>query len=370
MRLRIAALALASLGLAQTASAADGDWPQLGYTAHGLRENTHESVLTRKTVPRLVLKWSQPIAIGNSSPVVANGMLYVGALDGSLHAFDAASGAPAWSYKTGFRIDASPAVADGVVYIGSDDGRLYALDAETGALKWSTIMEASVTSSPTVAHGTVFVGTTGGKLFALNAKTGIVRWQASQPDLQPISTPAVAHGLVYAADTSSALYAYDEKTGKAVWASFLNFQTNQFTGAPAVDADNVYVVSGDGIYAADARIGGRVWASGTGVAQSSIAVAKGHIYLGTIDHTLWRYDTASGALVYDKLEGNAIQSTPAIANGVVYIGMDDGTIDAYEAATGTSLWSAQIGGQVISSPTVSNGMLYAGGTMLNAYGLP
>ena len=149
------------------------------------------------------------------------------------------------------------------------------------------------------------------------------------------------------------------------------FQTNQFTGAPAVDADNVYVVSGYGLYAVDAASGGPVWASGTGVAQSSIAVAKGHIYLGTIDHTLWRFDTASGALGYDKQVGNAVQSTPAIANGVVYIGLDDGTIDAYDAATGAPLWSAPIGGNlVVSAPTVSNGMLYAGGTTLNAYGLP
>ena len=41
-----------------------------------------------------------------------------------------------WSYRTGYSVESSPAVANGVVYVGS--GRnLYALNASTGAKLWS-----------------------------------------------------------------------------------------------------------------------------------------------------------------------------------------------------------------------------------------
>ena len=34
-------------------------------------------------------------------------------------------------------MESSPAVANGVVYVGSDDGNVYALNASTGAKLWS-----------------------------------------------------------------------------------------------------------------------------------------------------------------------------------------------------------------------------------------
>jgi glucose dehydrogenase len=42
-----------------------------------------------------------------------------------------------WSYTTGGKVYSSPAVANGVVYVGSIDGNVYALNASTGALLWS-----------------------------------------------------------------------------------------------------------------------------------------------------------------------------------------------------------------------------------------
>ena len=57
--------------------------------------------------------------------------------DGNVHALNASTGAMLWSYTTGSTIESSPAVANGVVYIGSDDGNVYALNASTGALLWS-----------------------------------------------------------------------------------------------------------------------------------------------------------------------------------------------------------------------------------------
>jgi outer membrane protein assembly factor BamB len=54
-------------------------------------------------------------------------------MNGKVYALKAATGAKLWSYSTRLVVDSSPAVANGVVYIGSEDDNLYALNASTGA---------------------------------------------------------------------------------------------------------------------------------------------------------------------------------------------------------------------------------------------
>jgi outer membrane protein assembly factor BamB len=49
----------------------------------------------------------------------------VGSNDGSLYALNAATGAKLWSYNTGNDIESSPVVADGAVYVISANGTLY-----------------------------------------------------------------------------------------------------------------------------------------------------------------------------------------------------------------------------------------------------
>jgi outer membrane protein assembly factor BamB len=53
----------------------------------------------------------------DSSPAVANGVVYIGSYDYYIYALNAATGAKLWSFDTGNNgyIDAPAAIADGVV---------------------------------------------------------------------------------------------------------------------------------------------------------------------------------------------------------------------------------------------------------------
>ena len=95
-------------------------------------------------------------------------MVYIGASDHNLHAFDAVSGAVRWTAPMGadFVNYSSPAVANGVVYIGSSDHDVYAFDASTGARLWTAASSDWVVSSPTVADGVVYVATLDHLLYA------------------------------------------------------------------------------------------------------------------------------------------------------------------------------------------------------------
>lgn len=122
-----------------------------------------------------------------SSPAIANGTVYVGSFDRKLYAFDAAgstncSGSPGsaksctplWTATTGGEIESSPAVANGVVYVGSDDGSVYAYDA-AGATNctagdcsplWSVSTTGPIASSPAVANGRVYFGSGNTNIYA------------------------------------------------------------------------------------------------------------------------------------------------------------------------------------------------------------
>jgi outer membrane protein assembly factor BamB len=70
-------------------------------------------------VSSLIQDWSfaNPKLGYVSSPVVANGMVYVGTVNGTLYALDAVTGVLKWRYTTG--ISSSPAVVNGMVYFSS-----------------------------------------------------------------------------------------------------------------------------------------------------------------------------------------------------------------------------------------------------------
>jgi outer membrane protein assembly factor BamB len=63
-------------------------------------------------------------------------------------------------------VESSPAVANGVVYVGSSDDKVYALNASTGALLSSYTTGSSVYSSPAVANGVVYIGSLDKKVYA------------------------------------------------------------------------------------------------------------------------------------------------------------------------------------------------------------
>jgi outer membrane protein assembly factor BamB len=138
----------------------------------------------------------------NSSPAIANptsavpgGIVYVGSEDDELYAFSATgtincSGipktcGPVGSATTGGDVSSSPAVvAKDVLYVGAGDGKLYAFDPRgttncsvgipaTCSPLWSATAGAPISSSPAVANGVVYVGSADHKLYAFAPPTPI-----------------------------------------------------------------------------------------------------------------------------------------------------------------------------------------------------
>ena len=318
-----------------------------------------------------------------SSPAVANGVVYVAAADGKLYAFSAAgttgcSGTPKtckplWTAAidggstTG---QSSPVVAGGVVYV-SAGSTLYAFSAagttgcsgtpKTCTPLW-TAANVSGESSPAVAAGVIYVGAFNAvAAFSAAGATGCTGtpptrtctplWtgDASTGSTGGSSSPAVAGGVVYIGSTDGDLYAFSAagttgcsgtpKTCAPLWTGPT---TNQISSAPAVAHGVAYIGSADGkLYAFSA-------AGTTGCSGTPKTCAP-----------LW-----TGAT------GPIWRSSPAVANGLVYAG-SNGKLYAFSAAgtTGCSgtpktcapLWTGTSpSNTTYASSAVANGMVYEG----------
>ncbi len=187
------------------AAAPSGDW--LTYMDGNARQgyNAAETVINATSTPHLKLHWTAP-AGGSifSQPVVANGTIYWGSLDGYEHATNL-NGVQLWQQFLGARTTCSPLPSLGVVstatvatvsingtptsavFVGGGDDHVYALNAATGAVIWSTALAGPTTNtfiwdSPLVYNNSIYIGTaTTGEpkckvvpaaLFKLDAATG------------------------------------------------------------------------------------------------------------------------------------------------------------------------------------------------------
>jgi outer membrane protein assembly factor BamB len=142
-----------------------------------------------------------------------------------LYAIDANTGALVWKYyANGISLEqSSPTVANGIVYIGgwynlalNTKGSLYAIDAITGKLIWERLQNTGISSSPCVANGKLYITCDDLMIHALNATTGDSIW--AKRILPNSASPAVANGIVYIGGGGSGyFYALDANTGAEKW---------------------------------------------------------------------------------------------------------------------------------------------------------
>jgi alcohol dehydrogenase (cytochrome c) len=160
---------------------------------------------------------------------------------------------PFWIYqvrRTGI-VETSPIVADGVMYITEPPSTVTALDVRTGRPLWTWTpaipTDVIIIGSPPVNRGVavlddmVFVGTVHGHLVALDAKSGAVRWDVAVDDNKRgyymTAAPLALDGRILIgvsgaeAGIRGFLDAYDSRTGRRVWRSF----TVPAPGEPGAD---------------------------------------------------------------------------------------------------------------------------------------
>jgi len=307
-----------------------------------------------------------------SSPVIADGRVFLATDNGAVHAVSLDDGESLWSFATGEGNRATPAVSGGLVYTGGGvDGRLYALDAATGAPAWSYATGDYLTYvAPTVVDGVVYFGTgftegNGGWVYALDATTGDLRWRTFV-GTQIFFAPAVGGGLVFAASyDEQRLVALDATTGAEAWS--LVREDDTFLSMPSYADGRLFVTTAglDGasgsLLALDAATGGVAWENAEhGDGAGNAPVVFGDLVIAGSDVNNWvrAYDRADGEVAWTAPIGAAVSNSQLAADGIIVGGsQQDFRAWALDAYTGELVWEQALNDNVLSAPALADGRL-------------
>jgi outer membrane protein assembly factor BamB len=293
--------------------------------------------------------------------------IYIPSLGLGMYAYNAETGQEKW-VKELFPLYSSPIVQDGLIYVGSSGGSLLIIDEDSGTIKKDIFIDNFVlSSSPVYSEGIVYIGCND-KLYAIDVPSGTKRWVFSVTGDRTFNfNPAVYNGVVFMGNfgLKGNFYALDSKTGAQRWKY------------PAITATNAtvyenqvffggYEQSTPYLYCLEVTTGKLIWKyKFDGAINSSPTIYNGLIYIGSLNGKLYAIDAKSGQKKWEFETAKRIDSSPVAANGIVYFGSTDFYLYALDAAIGIEKWRFNTGGLVYSSPVFFDNKIYqigGGGT--------
>ena len=266
-----------------------------------------------------------------------------------------------WTFETGDGIESTAAIAEGTIYVGALDGYLYAIDLETGELKWKYQASGEIKSSPAVFRNVVHFGDGMGDFHAVDAQTGESRW-TFQADAEIISSANVSEDRLLFGSYDQFLYCLSAEDGALIW----KLETEGYVhGTPAI-VNSAVIVSGcdgylrvininDGVEQQKIALGGYVGASP--------AILNNRAYAGTFGNQVLCAGLEDSEILwwYEHPERNfPFYASAAVTDDIVVIGGRDKMVYALEPQTGEPLWIYPARSRVDSSPVIVGKRVFFG----------
>ena len=365
----------------------NANWPQAGgYPGHAMQH------LALSENPKKI--WSTSIGDGTtdrkwltSSPVIADGRVYVIDTDAVITAINADNGRKIWDVQIeregeskSVSFGGGVAFANGKIFASTGYGVIVALDAENGREIWREFLTVPLRGAPTVADGQVYVHTYDNQLYALSEATGETLWDhvgiAEVAGILGSASPAVSGGTVVAAYSSGELVALTVENGRVTWSDTLTRRgaltplasLNDIDGHPVIDRGQVYAASQAGrTVAIDLRTGERLWERNIGSLHTPW-VAGDYLFLLTEDNEVVCLSRTNGRVRwvrqlqnYKDLEdrkGPLQWAGPVVAGDRLIVTSSHGYALSISPYTGEVLSGMSLSDKSFLSPVVADGVLY------------
>jgi len=401
----------------------EADWP-LPNADLGNTRSRFGSRITKATVGGLEEAWSYVVegkgAFGNltTNPIVQGTDVYVGALDGSVHKVDLATGTRRWAVPRTVGIFGPAGVAVGWGKVFGIDGTavLAAHDSATGEVRWRRDLEVApgnqIDMAPNLLGRCVLVATQGlaagsrGTLYAIDEANGEIIWrfETVPDDFWGDKTRNNGGGAWYPP-------AVDAASRTVYWGTSNPWPSPGTAGYPAGASrpgDNLYT---DSAIALDADTGTMrwyrqvfphdIWDRDMVLTQLVDVPSGGRVLVHTgKGGRVIGLDPTTGTLKWDTSVGlhentelttytgsitalpgvlGGVETPPASADGTVYVavvnapstygspedmfnlnaqlGTHPGNLIAIDAATGAIRWQVDLPGDALGGVTVVNDLL-------------
>jgi outer membrane protein assembly factor BamB len=106
------------------------------------------------------------VTYSDGTPIVADGNIYTTG-DNLVYSIDKVTHQFQWVFQTQDNIESSPCLANNVLYVGCIDGNLSAINTQNGTKLWDFVPGSAITSSPAYSDGVIYVGSNDGKIYAI-----------------------------------------------------------------------------------------------------------------------------------------------------------------------------------------------------------
>src|SRR2546429_962569 len=392
-------------------AAGSGDWVMYGHNYWNNRYSPLKTINTtnvKNLVPRAVYTHgAERLGSFETTPVVVNGIMYItspATPNNIVRAFDLRTQKKLWEYEHKNAPVSTAccgpnnrgvAVADGLIFLGTLDGQLVALDQGTGKEKWAVQVGDPAagyteTMAPLVVGDNVIIGTSGaeygirGVVKAYSAASGAPAWTW-------YTLPDPPHGGWCGQWSRTTWEGEDlhrdiakEKADSAKYADAWQHGGGSMWMTPAYDdaTKTLYVAIGNPSPDLDGGIrpGDNLWTESV----VAISATNGEFKWGyqEVPHDVWDLDAVSPpviAMVGGKkavveagktgfvyvLDVNGGKSAgpvktdlpmmggaTATGGGLVFTGEGNGWFKAYDAKTGAVLWKFYCGAGVNAAPSV------------------
>lgn len=265
-----------------------------------------------------------------ASYAVFNETLYVTRPSGTFSCVDAPTGMEHWQLTIGLN-PTVPILHQGKLYVGDAEG--VAQYSQSGLKHWKIQTEGAVVSPIVPIGNEVFVADSQGYVYCLATSDGHEQWRLQFSNESYLSQTYDEN--IYLASGDS-VYAIQRADHRIVWTMPTQ---GRITSSPVLMDDTVYVASWDTrVYALQAANGNTKWTAETGWGvDTPPVISKGVVYVGGLDNNLYAFDT-QGALQWVFPCHASIHSTPTVYGEYVFVGSDDGRLYAVNQSTGEPAW--------------------------------
>ena len=248
------------------------DWPQFrGLNRDGVWNET--GIVESFPPGGLKVRWRQPVGAGWSSPVVAQGRVFVTdallqkpSVKERVHCFEEATGKPLWTHVYDVTYPewvfvpsqasgptATPIVEAGKVYALGANGHVHCLDARNGAVLWEKnlgkeyeVRVLQCRPSPLI-EGNLLIVFTGAKpgasVIALDKKTGKEVWKAMDDPVSNSSPLVIVAGgkrqLIVWSDAS--VTSLNPATGETWWREPMVTSNNDSIPTPVLQKNRLLI---------------------------------------------------------------------------------------------------------------------------------
>lgn len=362
------------------------DWPQNGgYANHAMHHIA--------AAPSLKQVWSVDVGASAdtsqrfvSTPIVAEGRIFVMDTNSDITAFEANTGRELWSAEITPNEEDDGHNSGGIafdggrIFAGTGFAQVVALDATTGQEIWRKNVSGPMRNAPTIRGGRVFAVTLDNKLHALAADDGRLLWtHAGSEELAMLlggASPAVDQGVVVVPYTSGELAALKVDNGSELWLDSLSTRRQTDSTAaiahiranPIIDRGRVFAISNSGLMVSiDLRSGQRVWEKNIGGHQS-VWVAGDYLFTITGNEEVAALERDTGRVMWvtslprwqspDTRQGAIIWTGPLLVSDRLIVASSDGIAVAISPYSGKILGTADMPDAVSVPPIVAGDTVY------------